>query len=106
VLNLQTSSSSPPSSSSAAKGTTVKVTETDFKIALSKTTFAPGNYSFVVDDKGQAIEGPGLEEKSSKTLSAGQSATLTVTLKKGTYELYCLVGGHKQKGMETHITVG
>jgi uncharacterized cupredoxin-like copper-binding protein len=105
------SSNTPSSSSSAAKGTTVAVTETEFKIALDKTTFAPGTYSFVVDDKGKAthaltIEGPGLGEKSSKTLSAGQSTTLTVTLKKGTYELYCPIDGHKQNGMKTHITVG
>ncbi|MDQ6657996.1 MAG: hypothetical protein M3Z00_07200 [Actinomycetota bacterium] len=28
-----------------------------------------------------------------------------MTLQKGTYELYCPVGNHKQMGMDTHITV-
>ncbi len=104
-------SSNPPPSGSSGGGKTVAVTETEFKIALDKTTFAPGSYNFVVDDKGHTthaltIKGPGLGEKSSTTLSAGQSATLTVTLQKGTYELYCPVDGHKQQGMDTHITVG
>ena len=31
---------------------------------------------------------------------------LTVTLKAGTYDLFCSVPGHKALGMDTHITVG
>ena len=31
---------------------------------------------------------------------------LTVTLKTGTYDLFCSVPGHKALGMDTHITVG
>jgi uncharacterized cupredoxin-like copper-binding protein len=30
---------------------------------------------------------------------------MTVTLQKGTYEVYCPVDGHKERGMQTKITV-
>src|SRR5207253_2046335 len=41
-----------------------------------------------------------------KLISPGASSTLTVTLKPGTYELYCTVPGHKAAGMDVKITVG
>jgi len=45
-------------------------------------------------------------ERHSATLEPGKSAKLTVTLKKGSYEFYCPVDGHKDKGMKTEIEVG
>ena len=38
---------------SAASATTVKAVETDFHIALSKSTFKAGRYTFVAENKGQ-----------------------------------------------------
>jgi len=38
-------------------------------------------------------------------MTGGQSGSLTVTLQKGTYQLWCGVPGHKDKGMVTTITV-
>ncbi|MFL5941360.1 MAG: plastocyanin/azurin family copper-binding protein [Gaiellaceae bacterium] len=38
-------------------------------------------------------------------LDAGESKTLTVDLKPGTYDLYCSVPGHKQAGMDLKLTV-
>lgn len=86
-------------------------TETEFHIALSKTTFSPGTYTFTVDNKGQAthnlvITGPGVNHaKTPDLLSPGQSGSVTVTLQKGTYDIYCGVPGHKARGMDVHITV-
>ena len=93
------------------KTTTVTAKETDFHIALSKKTFAPGRYTFVAKNKGQTthalmITGPGLSKAMTKNISPGQSAKLTVTLKKGTYDVYCPVPGHKQLGMNLNIAVG
>jgi uncharacterized cupredoxin-like copper-binding protein len=101
-----------PSATPSADGqaTRVTVTESDYKIQFSPTVSKPGTYAFVVKNAGQAthaleIEGPGLDERRSDTISSGASTTLTVTLQKGSYEVYCPVDGHRGLGMETEITV-
>ena len=96
---------------SAASVTTVKAVETDFHIALSKTTFKAGKYTFVAQNKGQTthalmISGPGVKMAMTKDISPGQSAKLTVTLKKGAYDIDCPIPGHKQLGMNVNVTVG
>jgi uncharacterized cupredoxin-like copper-binding protein len=96
---------------SAASVTTVKAVETDFHIALSKTSFKAGKYTFVAQNKGQTthalmITGPGIKMARTKDISPGQSAKLNVTFKKGAYDIYCPVPGHKAMGMNVNITVG
>lgn len=51
------------------------------------------------------IEGPGTARRT-RTLAPGESADLTVSLKDGTYEVFCPVDGHKDLGMKTGLTVG
>jgi plastocyanin len=97
--------------SSASAGTTVTATETDFKIALSQQTFSPGSYTFKATNAGKVphaltIVGPGVSSMSTSNVSPGQSASLTVTLQSGSYEIYCPVDSHKSLGMDLHITVG
>ncbi|MFC9278643.1 hypothetical protein [Streptomyces collinus] len=53
-----------------------------------------------------SVDGPGVRDARTPDLRKGQKAALTVTLKKGTYDLYCPVDGHRQLGMEQHIHVG
>jgi uncharacterized cupredoxin-like copper-binding protein len=90
----------------------VTATETEFHIALSAKAFSPGTYKFVAVDQGQlqhnlVINGPGVNQmKTPALLSPGQSASVTVTLAKGSYDIYCGVPGHKAQGMDVHITVG
>ena len=96
---------------SASSVTTVKAVETDFHIALSKSSFKPGKYTFVAVNKGQTthalmITGPGITMDMTKHLSPGQSAKLTVTFKKGAYDIDCPIPGHKALGMNVNITVG
>ncbi|MBF9069710.1 cupredoxin domain-containing protein [Streptacidiphilus fuscans] len=105
-------STSAGSASSAATGTGTAVTvkETEFKLALSTTAFKPGAYTFVAQDAGTvshalAIEGPGVPMQQTPILAPGGKADLSVTLKPGSYELWCPVDGHKALGMDTHITV-
>jgi plastocyanin len=104
-------SSSSSSASGGGSGTKVTATETEFHIALSTTTFSPGQYTFTAVDKGKlqhnlVINGPGVsDEKTQGLLAPGQSGSVTVTLKAGTYDIFCGVPGHKAQGMDVHITV-
>jgi uncharacterized cupredoxin-like copper-binding protein len=87
----------------------VPVSETEFKIALPKTTVPAGSYTFEVKNDGKidhdlVIEGNGVDEKTA-TIGAGDSATLKVDLKQGTYDVYCSIPGHKQAGMDDKLTV-
>jgi uncharacterized cupredoxin-like copper-binding protein len=91
--------------------TTVKAVETDFHIALSKSSFKAGKYVFNAVNKGHTthalmITGPGIKMAMTKDISPGQSATLAVTLKKGAYDIDCPIPGHKALGMNVNITVG
>lgn len=39
-------------------------------------------------------------------LKGGGKGEVTVTLRAGSYELWCSVGNHRSRGMQTTITVG
>jgi len=87
----------------------VTATETEFKIALPSTAIAAGSYRFDVKNDGKidhdfVIKGNGVDEKT-PTIGAGESATLDVDLKPGTYDVYCSIPGHKQAGMDLKLTV-
>lgn len=98
-------------SSAAPAGTSVGVVEKEFSITLAKTSFTAGTYTFTVKNQGSfphnlTIEGPGVDKMASPTLTEGQSGSVTVSLQKGSYELWCSVDSHKDKGMDMKITVG
>ena len=86
-------------------------TETEFHIALSTKSFSPGTYKFTAVDNGHlqhnlVINGPGVNQvKTAGLLSPGQSASVTVTLHQGSYDIYCGVPGHQAEGMNVNITV-
>ena len=52
------------------------------------------------------ITGPGIKMAMTKDIQPGQSATLAVTLKKGAYDIFCPIPGHKALGMNVNINVG
>jgi uncharacterized cupredoxin-like copper-binding protein len=89
----------------------VPTSETEFKIALPRTSFTAGTYTFAAKNDGGAphalrIEGPGIAGGTeTPTLSPGQSANLTVMLRPGRYELDCPVGNHAELGMKQEIMV-
>ena len=104
-------------SSRSAAGTTamtssrVTATESEYKIVLSQTSLKAGTYTFVAINKGKiahslAVNGPGVANKRiAGTIRPGSSKTLTVTLRKGIYDVYCPVTGHKALGMDRKVTV-
>jgi plastocyanin len=90
---------------------TIEVKETEFALNPARITLdKPGTYVFKAVNTGAVvhsleIEGKGIEEET-PILDPGQDADLKVTLKPGTYEMYCPVGGHRQQGMDGTVTVG
>lgn len=108
TTGTKTQATAPATASSAPKKVGVK--ETEFKIALASSSFKPGGYEFDVDNAGQidhdlVVNGPAVSNEKTPLIAAGKSAKLTVTLKSGTYDLYCSVPGHKQAGMDVKIKV-
>ncbi|MGW2522060.1 plastocyanin/azurin family copper-binding protein [Streptomyces sp. NPDC001617] len=95
----------------AGSGTKVTVTETEYALKLSRSSFTPGTYTFTADNKGTTthaleLDGPGVSDVRTKNIQGGQDTSVTVTLKKGTYKIYCPVDSHAQLGMKTTIKVG
>ena len=91
----------------SAAAATVKVSETEFKIAAGSTSLKAGKVTFDVKNDGKLPHDLAIKGMSGKTklIQPGGSATLTVTLKPGKYELYCSVPGHEAAGMKLNVTV-
>jgi uncharacterized cupredoxin-like copper-binding protein len=88
-----------------AAGLTIKATEIEYKITLSTHKVHHGVVTFVVKNAGKiphnlAIQGG----KHTANIAPGKTVKLTVTLKKGSFTLYCSVPGHRQLGMVTKLT--
>jgi uncharacterized cupredoxin-like copper-binding protein len=94
----------------ATSAETFTISETDFALSPSDVTIdAPGTYTFEATNDGGTdhaleIEGNGVEEETD-TIAPGESASVTVDLEAGTYEMYCPIGGHRDQGMEGEVTV-
>src|SRR3989449_3923113 len=89
----------------------VTATLSEWKVERSERRIAPGVVTFTVTNAGSIphaleVEGEGIEQET-EVIQPGAHATLTLTLKPGTYEVYCPVGddSHKKLGMETHLKV-
>ncbi|MEO7084922.1 MAG: cupredoxin domain-containing protein [Gemmatimonadaceae bacterium] len=98
-------------SSSVASAQAVTVTLTEFKLGLSRDTVKAGPVTFNITNDGTMnhgffVRGGGLA-KGSKELPKGETANLTVTLKPGTYDVYCPLsdGSHRKAGMEKKLVV-
>jgi plastocyanin len=88
----------------------VRVTEKEFSLVPSTRKIAAGRVTFVAVDKGTfphalAIAGKGVKAKTA-VLAPGKSARLTVTLKSGSYTIWCPVGNHAALGMKLALRVG
>lgn len=96
---------------SGAAAQELKATLTEFKLVVSHDTVKAGAVTFRVTNGGRMnhalyVRGPGLA-KGTADMSAGSSATLTVTLRPGTYDVYCPLsdGSHRMAGMEMKLVV-
>lgn len=97
--------------SSVASAQAVPVTLSEWKIAIKSDTVKTGAVTFRVINEGGMnhalyVRGEGVD-KGTKEIPARQSASLTVTLKPGTYELFCPMSdeSHKLAGMARKLVV-
>ncbi len=93
----------------AAGGDAVAVSLTEFMIDMPAELPA-GPTTFTITNDGTIehnfeVEGQGIEEEFAANLQPGETQELRVDLAPGTYEVYCPVGNHKDRGMRLELTV-
>jgi plastocyanin len=95
----------------AAQAVAVPVTLTEWKVEIARDTLPAGPITFRLSNKGTVthgfyVSGEGVE-KGSRELPAGESASFTVNLKPGTYEVFCPMSdnSHKAAGMVKKLVV-
>jgi len=98
--------------SATGAGGTVNLAATEYEFNPSDPTVKSGEVTFNLKNDGQTTHSlevedvtPGNDEEIEGDVQPGQSGTLKVNLKPGTYEFYCPIDGHKDLGMEGEITV-
>jgi plastocyanin len=96
---------------SAAKAQAVTVTLSEFKLGMSRDTVKAGAVTFNVANNGTMnhgffVRGMGIA-KGTKEIPKGESTNLTVTLKPGTYDVYCPLSdnSHRLAGMLHKLVV-
>jgi len=98
-------------SSSAASAQAVTVTLSEWKIELTRDTVRAGPVTFRVKNAGTMthgfyVRGDGVDQ-GTRDIPVQESASLTVTLKRGTYEVFCPMSdlSHKAAGMSRKVVV-
>ncbi len=103
----QTATAATTTSATKPAATKVPVSESEFKVVLSSTQLKAGPITFEAKNDGRIPHDLAIKQTGDKTklIQPGGTAELKVTLKAGTYELYCSVPGHEAAGMKQNITV-
>jgi plastocyanin len=88
----------------AAASGALKFNKQTMRAAPGKVTIRLTNPSTSGKPHAVEIEGKGVE-KESRTIQPGGRTSVSARLKKGSYEFYCPVPGHKAGGMEGRLIV-
>jgi len=94
----------------SAQGTQkINVVMTEYHFEMPATAKA-GKTTFVIKNAGRKehtleIKGEGIDQKLSPNPKPGQTATLQVDLKPGTYNVTCPLPFHTMRGMKSTLTV-
>jgi plastocyanin len=98
-------------SASVAQAQAVAVTLKEWSVGLSRDTVSAGSVTFRVTNAGTVnhalyVRGEGTD-KGTKDIAPKQQASLVLTLKPGTYEVFCSMSdeSHKNAGMKTTLVV-
>ncbi len=98
------------SEAGAAPSGSLSVAASEFAFAPAELTAEAGEVTIELANDGAAphaiaIAGNGVDE-TSETVDGGATTSLTVELEDGTYEIWCPVGDHRDRGMVGTLTVG
>jgi plastocyanin len=87
--------------------TIVKVVEQEYSFTLSKSVAPAGWVVFKATNKGTIAHDFFIYgiNKGTVAINPGQSTTLKVLLKKGSYHYVCTIGEHAIRGMQGQFTV-
>jgi uncharacterized cupredoxin-like copper-binding protein len=104
-----TTTTATSTTTTTAPSSTVDVSEIEFKIRFPKTSLPAGSYTFDVSNDGKIVHDlvvkGGSVDEATPHIDPGQSSSLKVGLKPGTYDVYCSIPGHKAAGMDLKLTV-
>ena len=97
--------------SSTAAAQSIPVTLSEWKVKLGRDTVPAGKITFQIKNEGTMthgffVRGNGVQE-GSNDIPMGQSGSLTVTLKPGSYTVYCPLSdlSHRKAGMLAKLEV-
>jgi uncharacterized cupredoxin-like copper-binding protein len=90
---------------SSPGATSVNVTGKEFKFTLSPRSVKAGSVTFRFTNRGKVKHDFKIGGKKTKIIGPGKTATLTVSLKKGSVAYLCTVPGHAASGMKGKLTV-
>lgn len=92
--------------SARPEAVTVRVTMTDFKFTLSRTTVPRGVVSFTVVNRGDTPHDFKIAGKKTPIYAPGKRGTLRITFSRaGRYPYICAVPGHTSLGMKGTLRV-
>ncbi|HET9544276.1 MAG TPA: cupredoxin domain-containing protein [Gaiellaceae bacterium] len=98
------------SEAGAAPSASLSVAASEFAFEPAELTADAGEVTVELVNDGAAphaiaIAGNGVDE-ASETVDGGATTSLTVELEDGTYDIWCPVGDHRDRGMVGTLTVG
>jgi plastocyanin len=99
----------PAATDPAATGTALSIEAHEFSLSPSDLHAAAGNVAIRYTNAGaiqHTLVMDGVAGFKLDVAKAGDVDSATVKLEPGTYTLYCDIPGHRQAGMEDHLTVG
>ena len=100
----------PAGGPEATAGATVVVALNDGSLATHESAIPVGPAVITVMNTGKQVhglhvEGPGVKGALEGTLGENESGTIEATFQQGTYEFYCPVLDHRQKGETVTVTI-
>jgi len=99
-------SSYSPSPASSSRGAELAIEATEYAFSPAPLKAAAGETTIKLTNKGAMDHDLTIDALNVHlTATAGKTAQATVTLKPGTYQVYCSVAGHRQSGMQGTLTV-